>query len=95
MEGTVSNLLERQIISLFRTKTDAIFNSSEFTSTIVAQKRGSEPVTKAKVSVIENAQNRYERTESEPGFHALWDLFLSKVGSTYQSESGVARVYKL
>lgn len=84
IEGTVSNLPERQIISIFRTKTDAVFKSSEFTSTIVAQKGGSEPVTKAKVSIIENAQTRYELTEIEPGFYALSNLFLGTVGSTYQ-----------
>jgi len=84
VEGTISNLPERQAISIFRTKTDAVFKSSEFTSTIVAQRGGSEPVTKAKVAVIENAQTRYQLTETEPGFYAMPDLFLGKVGNTYQ-----------
>ena len=84
VEGTVSNLPDQQVISIFRTKTDAVFKSSEFTSTIVAQKGGSEPVTKAKVTVVENGQTRYDLTETEPGFYAMPTSFLGKVGNTYQ-----------
>ncbi|WP_373511299.1 DUF4249 domain-containing protein [Persicitalea sp.] len=84
VEGTVSNLPDLQVISIFRTKTDAEFKSSEFTSTIVAQKGSSEAVTKAKVAVIENAQARYELMETEPGFYAMPPSFLGKTGNTYQ-----------
>ncbi|GHB77403.1 DUF4249 domain-containing protein [Persicitalea jodogahamensis] len=84
VEGTVNNLPDRQVVSIFRTKTDAVFKSSEFTSTIVAQKGGSEPVAEARVVVIENGQTRYDLTETEPGYYEMPASFLGRVGSTYQ-----------
>ncbi|MFN4146840.1 MAG: DUF4249 domain-containing protein [Runella sp.] len=84
IEGNLSNLPEKQFVSIFRTKTNTVFKSSDFTSTIVAQRGGTEPVQKAKVSVLENGQKTYLLTEESPGYYVLPFDFLGKLGHSYQ-----------
>jgi len=84
IEGSITNLPERQFVSVFRTKSNAVFKSSEFTSTIVAQKGSYNPVKAAKVKVVENGSSTYILTEESPGFYVMPSNFLGKLGGTYQ-----------
>ncbi|MEZ4901354.1 MAG: DUF4249 domain-containing protein [Spirosomataceae bacterium] len=84
VEGTITNLPERQFVSLFRTQSNAIFKSSEFTSTIVAQRGSYEAVKGANVKVVEDGRTTYNLTEETPGVYVMPSLFLGKVGSVYQ-----------
>ncbi|AEI47719.1 hypothetical protein Runsl_1292 [Runella slithyformis DSM 19594] len=84
VEGSITDLPERQFISLFRTKANTIFKSSDFTSTIVAQKNSYDPVKAAKVKIVENGTISYSLTEETPGFYVMPFTFLGKAGNTYQ-----------
>lgn len=84
IEGSITNLPEKQFVSLFRTQSDAVFKSSEFTATIVAKKGSYEPVKSAKIKVVEDNSSSFELIEKSPGFYVMPSYFLGKVGSVYQ-----------
>jgi hypothetical protein len=84
VEGSLNNLSERQFISLSRTQSNAVFKSSEFTSTIVAQKGNSDPIKSAKVKVIEDNRITYNLTEETAGVYFMPAIFSGKIGNTYQ-----------
>lgn len=84
VEGTLTTLTDRQYIQIARTKSNSVFRSTEFTATIVAQRGGTEPVTGATVSVLENGQIRHRLTEDSPGRYAMPVEFIGKVGHSYQ-----------
>ncbi len=84
VEGSISNLPDKQYVSIFRTKSNTVFKSSEFTSTIVAAKSSYDPVKSAIVKVIENNTTTYNLQEETPGFYVMPANFLGKTGNTYQ-----------
>ena len=84
VEGTITDLDEPQTISIFETSETANFKSSQFTSTISPKSSDIIPVSKAKVSVVENGQKTYELFESQAGYYTTPLNFVGVIGSSYK-----------
>jgi hypothetical protein len=84
VEGSITDLDEPQTISIFETNETATYKSSQFTSTISPKSTDITPVTKAKVSVIENGQKTYELFETQAGYYSTPINFIGTVGSSYK-----------
>jgi hypothetical protein len=84
VEGTITDLDEPQTISIFETSETANYKSSEFTATITPKSSDIIPVSKAKVSVVENGQKTYELFETQAGYYTTPLNFVGSIGSSYK-----------
>lgn len=84
INGTLTNSIDPQIISVFITNDAAKFKSSQFTATISPKPTDVVPVSSAVVTVSENGQNTYNLIEIEPGYYQMPTGFVGKIGATYK-----------
>jgi hypothetical protein len=84
IDGTITNLVEEQYISIARTDPDAKYISSEFTSVINPPRKSSIPLIMAEVKLIVNGSQNIALTEAEPGTYVLPNSFRAKVGGIYK-----------
>lgn len=84
IDGTVTNLVEEQYISIARTDPDVKYTSSEFTSVINPPRKSSIPLIKAVVKLVVNGSQSITLTEAEPGTYVLPNSFRGKVGDVYK-----------
>ena len=84
VEGAITDLDEPQTISIFETSETANYKSSEFTATITPKSSDIIPVTKAKVSVVENGKKTYELFETQAGYYTTPLNFVGSIGSSYK-----------
>jgi hypothetical protein len=84
IDGTITNLVEQQYISIARTDPDVKYTSSEFTSQINPPKKSSIPLIMAAVKLIVNGSQSITLTEAEPGTYILPNSFRGKVGDIYK-----------
>ncbi|MFT4734639.1 MAG: hypothetical protein ACI9DJ_001946 [Algoriphagus sp.] len=85
VEGTITNIFdEDQTIRIFETDDQSDFISTDFTKTIFSKNNEAVPVENALVRVVENGSVEYSLNELFPGFYAMPNNFLAKVGNGYQ-----------
>jgi hypothetical protein len=85
VEGSITNSAKQNPIQIVRTDASAVFESLEFSRTIVGDIRNENiPLTSAKVYVVEDENNRINLSEKEPGIYILPKGFAGKVGRNYQ-----------
>ena len=84
IDGTITNLVEQQYITIARTDPDVKYTSSEFTSQIIPPKKASIPLIKAVVRLVVNGSESIALTEAEPGLYVLPKSFKGKVGDVYK-----------
>jgi hypothetical protein len=84
VDGTITDLVEQQYISIARTDPDVKYTSSEFTSVINPPQRSSIPLTGAVVRLLVNGSQDITLSELEPGTYTLPNSFRGKVGDTYK-----------
>lgn len=84
INGTITNSIDPQVVSIFQTNDAANFKSSIFTSTISPKKTDVIPVTQATVVIIENNQTTIPLIETEPGYFQTPEGFVGKIGATYK-----------
>lgn len=84
VDGTLTNIPERQLIRIFETKDQTRYRSSEFSATISPVENSTKPLIAAVVGVLENGNQFYPFSEIEPGIYGSPFGFEAKAGNSYQ-----------
>jgi hypothetical protein len=84
IDGTITDLVEQQYISIARTNPDVSYTSSEFTSLINPPRKSSIPLTGAVIKLTVNNSQSITLSELEPGTYILPNDFKGIVGNSYK-----------
>jgi Domain of unknown function (DUF4249) len=84
IDGTITDLVEQQYVSIARTDPDVKYASSDFTSEINPPRKSSIPLTGAVVRLLVNGSQNITLSELEPGNYVLPNSFRGKVGDVYK-----------